>query len=164
VEFLLAEAKLKGWNVGGSVEEHFKAGIKAAMAWMNNHYLQSKDKIADADIDAYINGLMSAGVLTANAKEAINTQAYILHMMNPAEAWANLRRSDYPVLADRTQLPIRPDFTYDDANLSTPTRLRYPILENQYNSENYKAALDRMGGKDDWHKRLWWDTSDINVE
>ena len=44
VEFLLAEAKLKGWNVGGSVEEHFKAGIKAAMAWMNNHYLQSRSE------------------------------------------------------------------------------------------------------------------------
>ena len=164
VELLLAEAKLKGWNVNGSVEDHFVAGIKAAMAWMNTHYLQSKYRIADADVDAYINALLTADVLNTNAKEAINTQAWILHMMNPSEAWANLRRSDYPVLADRSKLPIRPDFTYDDANLQTPTRLRYPILENQYNSQNYKAALDRMGGNDDWHKRLWWDTADMNVK
>jgi hypothetical protein len=85
-------------------------------------------------------------------------------MMNPSEAWANLRRSDYPVLMDRTKLKTYPDFTYDDDNLQTPTRLRYPILENQYNSVNYKAAIDRMGGKDDWHKRVWWDTADINVK
>lgn len=43
-------------------------------------------------------------------------------------------------------------------------RLRYPILENQYNSANYQEALDRLGGSDDWHKRLWWDTADINVK
>ena len=164
VEFLLAEAKLKGWNVSGTVEDHFKAGVKAAMQWMNNHYLQSKDKIADAEIDAYINGLIAAGVLTANAKEAINTQAWILHMMNPSEAWANLRRSDYPVIADRTKLPTRPDFPNDEPDKRTPTRLRYPILENQYNSDNYKAALERLGGSDDWHKRLWWDVADIHVQ
>ena len=104
-------------------------------------------------------------MLTTNAKEAINTQAWILHMMNPSEAWANLRRSDYPVLQDRSKLKTYPkDFTYDDSNMQTPTRLRYPILENQYNSENYKAALDRMKGKDDWHQRLWWDVADINVK
>lgn len=164
VEFLLAEAKLKGWNVDGSVEEHFKAGVKASMQWMNDHYLQSKDKISDDEIDTYIDGLLTTGVLTTNAKEAINTQAWILHTMNPSEAWANLRRSDYPVLADRTKLPTRSDFNNDEPNKQTPTRLRYPILENQYNSENYKAALDRMGGKDDWHMRLWWDVADIHVE
>jgi len=164
VEFLLAEAKLKGWNIGGTVEDHFRAGVKASMEWMNTHYLQNKDKMTEAEMNAYIDGLVAAGVLTANAKEAINTQAWILHMMNPAEAWANLRRSDYPVLADRTKLPIRPDFTYDDANLQTPTRLRYPILENQYNSDNYREAIDRMGDSDDWHKRLWWDVADVNVK
>ena len=165
VEFLLAEAKLKGWNIDGSVEEHFKAGVKASIQWMNAHYLQAADKISDTEINNYIAGLISAGVLTKNAKEAINTQAWILHMMNPSEAWANLRRSDYPVLQDRTKLAkFESDFTYDDNNLQTPTRLRYPILENQYNSYNYNEAVNRLGGSDDWHKRLWWDVADINVK
>ena len=163
VELLLAEAKLKGWNVTGSVEDHFKAGVKAAIWWLNDHYLES-NKISDAETDAYINAIIASGALTTNAKEAINTQAWILHMMNPSEAWANLRRSDYPVILDRTKLKTYGDFTYDDDNLQTPTRLRYPILENQYNSQNYKDALDRMGGTDDWHRRLWWDKADINVK
>jgi hypothetical protein len=68
-------------------------------------------------------------------------------------------------LADRTKLDkFTSDFTYDDENLNTPVRLCYPILEKKYNSANYQEALDRMGGKDDWHKRLWWDVADIHVQ
>ena len=171
VEFLLAEAKSKGWNVAGTVEDHYKNGIKASMEWLNTHYLQATDKISNNEIDTYINGMLATGTLTANAKEAINTQAWILHMMNPSEAWANLRRSDYPVIADRTKLPTRPDFNNDEPNKMTPTRLRYPLLENKYNSDNYNEAIERMGVKnekgeyeDNWHKRLWWDVADIHVK
>lgn len=165
VEFLLAEAILNGWNVDGDIQNHFEAGVKDAMQILNNYYLQADDKISDADIQTYIAGIQAGGQLTANAKEAINTQAWILHMMNPAEAWANLRRSDYPVLQDRTKLAkFESDFTYDDSDLTTPVRLRYPLLEAKYNSASYKAAVERMGGKDDWHHRLWWDMYDINVK
>lgn len=170
IEFLLAEAKLNGWNVGGTVEDHFRAGVKASIRWMNDHYLQAADKVSDAETETFIDALV-ANELAANAKEAINTQAWILHMMNPSEAWANLRRSDYPTLQDRTQLAKFDGFTYDDNNLQTPTRLRYPILENQYNSKNYNEAIQRIGSVnekgeyvDDWHKRLWWDVADIHVQ
>jgi hypothetical protein len=99
------------------------------------------------------------------AREAINLQAWILHMTNPAEGWANLRRADYPVLTDRSKLDkFLSDFTYDDENLNTPVRLCYPIFEKKYNGKNYQEALDRMGGKDDWHHRVWWDTADIHVQ
>lgn len=165
IEFLLAEAALKNWNVGGTVEDHFKAGVTASIQWMNDHYLRGQDKITDTEISTFVTSLIASGALTTNAKEAINTQAWILHMMNPSEAWANLRRSDYPVIADRAKLDkFESDFTYDDNNLSTPTRLHYPILEKKYNSAHYQEAIDRMGGTDDWHKRLWWDTADINVK
>lgn len=165
VELLLAEAKSKGWNVSGDVESHFVNGVKAAMQLLNTHYLQPSEKISDTEINTYINNILATGTLADNPREAINTQAWILHMMNPAEAWANLRRSDYPVLKDRTKLAkFESDFTYDDTNLQTPTRLRYPILEAKYNSDCYKDALSRMGGTDDWHYRLWWDVADINVK
>lgn len=170
IEFLLAEAKLNGWNVGGTVEDHFRAGVKASIRWMNDHYLQAADKVSDAETETFIDALV-ANELVSNAKEAINTQAWILHMMNPSEAWANLRRSDYPTLQDRTKLAKFDGFTYDDNNLQTPTRLRYPILENQYNSKNYNEAIQRIGSVnekgeyvDDWHKRLWWDVADIHVQ
>lgn len=160
VEFLLAEAKTKGWNVSGDAESHYEAGVRASMQLLNNHYLTS-NKISDDEINAFI----AHNPLGENPKETINTQAWILHMMNPSEAWANMRRSDYPAILDRTRLGIFTNgFTYTDADLSMPNRLRYPELEAQYNSANYKAAIERMGGTDNWHSKLYWDKNSINVQ
>lgn len=160
VEFLLAEAKTKGWNVSGDAESHYEAGVRASMQLLNNHYLTS-NKISDDEINAFI----AHNPLGENPKETINTQAWILHMMNPSEAWANMRRSDYPAILDRTRLGIFTNgFTYTDADMSMPNRLRYPELEAQYNSANYKAAIERMGGTDNWHSKLYWDKNNINVQ
>ena len=160
VEFLLAEAKSKGWNVSGTAESHYEAGVKAAMQLLNNHYLSS-NKISDAEISEFIQN----NPLGENARQTINTQAWILHLTNPAEGWANMRRSDYPILMDRKKLDkFTNGFVYDDPNMTTPVRLKYPELEGQYNSANYNAAIERMGGTDDWHKRLWWDAYEGNFE
>ena len=160
VEFLLAEAKTKGWNVSGDAESHYEAGVRASMQLLNNHYLTS-NKISDDEINAFI----AHNPLGENPKETINTQAWILHMMNPSEAWANMRRSDYPAILDRTRLGIFTNgFTYTDADMTMPNRLRYPELEAQYNSTNYKAAIERMGGTDNWHSKLYWDKNNINVQ
>ena len=160
VEFLLAEAKTKGWNVSGDAESHYEAGVRASMEMLNNYYLTS-NKISEDEINEFI----ANNKLGDNPKETINTQAWILHMMNPSEAWANMRRSDYPAILDRSRLGIFTNgFTYTDSDMSMPTRLRYPELEGQYNSVNYKAAIERMGGTDNWHSKLYWDKSDINVQ
>lgn len=160
VEFLLAEAKTKGWNVSGDAESHYEAGVRASMQLLNNHYLTS-NKISDDEINAFI----AHNPLGENPKETINTQAWILHMMNPSEAWANMRRSDYPAILDRTRLGIFTNgFTYTDADMTMPNRLRYPELEAQYNSASYKAAIERMGGTDNWHSKLYWDKNNINVQ
>lgn len=160
VEFLLAEAKTKGWNVSGDAESHYEAGVRASMQLLNDHYLTS-NKISDDEINAFI----AHNPLGDNPKETINTQAWILHMMNPSEAWANMRRSDYPAILDRTRLGIFTNgFTYTDADMTMPNRLRYPELEAQYNSANYKAAIERMGGTDNWHSKLYWDKNNINVQ
>ena len=160
-ELLLAEAKTKGWNVGGEAESHYEAGVRAAMEMLNNYYLTS-NKISSDEIDSFL----ARNPLSDNPKEAINTQAWILHLMNPSEAWADMRRSDYPAVLDRSRLGTFPGdgFVYDDPDLSMPTRLRYPELEGQYNSINYHAAIERMGGTDDWHKSLWWDKGTLNVQ
>lgn len=164
VHFLIAEALSKGWNinVGGDVSSHYEAGVRDAMNMLNDYY--EITKITEQEINDYI-AAHPVGTDAEKQKENINTQAWILHLMNPAEAWANLRRSDYPVLEDRYKYERwTSDFTYDDDNLTTPVRLRYPALEAKYNSANYQEALNRMGGTDDWHKRLWWDVADCHVK
>lgn len=153
VEFLLAEAVSKGW-IEGDANYYYEAGIRASMQMLNDYY-DIVSKISDEEINKYI----VENPLGNNPRETINTQAWILHLTNPSEGWANLRRSDYPALADRTQLPVR-DFPHEDTNMQTPTRLRYPLLEAKYNSANYKDAVERIGGNDNWHTRVWWDTCD----
>lgn len=161
VKFLLAEAKTKGWNVSGDAESLYEAGVRASMEMLNDYYLTS-NKITEQEISTFI----QKNPLGDNPRQTINTQAWILHLMNPSEAWANMRRSDYPAVLDRTRLDIFPSdgFVYDDPDLSMPTRLKYPELEGQYNSVSYNEAIQRMGGKDDWHKHLWWDKSDLKVQ
>lgn len=164
IEFLLAEAATLGWNVKGTTDEHYEAGIRASMHMINDYYIlpyKNKSVITPITEDE-INDYIAANPLGSNPKEAINTQAWILHLTNPSEGWANLRRSDYPALMDRTKLPIRGDFPQEESNLMTPTRLKYPNLEQDYNLNNYTEAIKRLGGSDDWHKRVWWDTEDQN--
>ena len=157
VEFLLAEAATKGWAVQGDAESHYEAGIRAAMQLLNDCY-DIVGKISETDINDYI----AANPLGDNPKEQINKEAYILHLTNPAEAWANLRRSDYPVLQDRAKFG---NFTYTCVDgFKTPVRLKYPNLEAKYNSVNYKEAVERLGGTDDWHKRMWWDVAEQNFQ
>lgn len=157
VEFLLAEAATKGWAVLGDAESHYEAGIRAAMQLLNDCY-DIVGKISETDINDYI----AANPLGDNPKEQINKEAYILHLTNPAEAWANLRRSDYPVLQDRAKFG---NFTYTCVDgFKTPVRLKYPNLEAKYNSVNYKEAIERLGGTDDWHKRMWWDVAEQNFQ
>ena len=157
VEFLLAEAATKGWAVQGDAESHYEAGIRAAMQLLNDCY-DIVGKISETDINDYI----AANPLGDNPKEQINKEAYILHLTNPAEAWANLRRSDYPVLQDRAKFG---NFTYTCVDgFKTPVRLKYPNLEAKYNSVNYKEAIERLGGTDDWYKRMWWDVAEQNFQ
>ena len=157
VEFLLAEAKAKGWNVQGEAEEHYHNGIRAAMNILNSYYGTT---ISDIEIENYILN----HPLTNNPRECINYEAWILHLTNPAEGWANLRRSDYPAIADRTKLPIRGDFPHEDQNMQTPTRLKYPNIENEYNKVHFTEAIQRLGGSDDWHHRNWWDVNEQNFK
>lgn len=160
VHLLCAEAIGKGWNVHGTVEDHYAAGVREAMQLLNDSY--DIEKITESEINDYL-AANPVGSTTAEQKEAINTQAWILHLMNPSEAWANLRRSDYPVLDDRSRYELWGDFQYD-TDLTIPVRLKYPALEAKYNKENYDAAIERLGGKDDWHKRLWWDKNPGTVK
>lgn len=151
VKFLMAEAKLKGWNVNGSVAELYSRGVREAMdLWADSYGCK---KISDEEFKTFIEA-NNIGHTAEQAKEAINVQAWILHFTNPAECWANVRRSNYP----RMKSPVDYGFgQFVTGGAAIPVRLCYPVLESSYNKESYDEALQRMGGTDDWHTRVWWD-------
>ena len=68
-------------------------------------------------------------------KEAINTQAWILHFHNLSECWANIRRSGYPKLKSPAEYGYAADKLTGGYDI--PVRLCYPILESSYNKEGF---------------------------
>lgn len=154
VKFLMAEATVKGWNVGSvSAEALYKQGVRAAMDFLTDNY--GCTATTDAEFDAFIQDKGAFGHTDNQKLEAINTQAWILHFTNPAECWANVRRSGYPKLKSPAEYGFG---QYLTGGTEIPVRLCYPVLESSYNKENYHEAIERMGGTDNWHSLLWWDT------
>lgn len=152
VNFLKAEAALNGWNVGGeTVEQLYSKGVRAAMDFLTDNY--GYDRISDDDFNTYMenNGI---GHTDAQKREAINTQAWILHFTNPAECWANVRRSGYPRLKSPAEYGYG---QYLTGGAEIPVRLCYPTLESSYNKPGYEEALERMGGTNSWNTPVWWD-------
>ena len=151
--FLRAEAAARGMIAGGAVEAKnwYEEGIRAAMKFLSDKY--ECDVITDAEITAYLaQPNIAFGATLDQQLNQINTQAWILNFHNPAEAWANVRRSNYPALkapkGDKNPL-------IDGAEI--PVRLCYPLKEETYSKEAYQEAISRVTGAYNWHAPLWWD-------
>ena len=154
VKFLMAEATVKKWNVGSvSAEDLYKQGVRAAIDFLTDNY--GCTATTDAEFDVFIQGRGTFGHTDNQKLEAINTQAWILHFTNPAECWANVRRSGYPKLKSPAEYGFG---QYLTGGTEIPVRLCYPVLESSYNKKSYNEAIERMGGTDNWHSLLWWDT------
>ena len=154
VKFLMAEATVKKWNVGSvSAEDLYKQGVRAAMDFLTDNY--GCTATTDAEFDAFIQDKGAFGHTDNQKLEAINTQAWMLHFTNPAECWANVRRSGYPKLKSPAEYGFG---QYLTGGTEIPVRLCYPVLESSYNKKSYNEAIERMGGTDNWHSLLWWDT------
>ena len=154
VKFLMAEATVKKWNVSSALaEDLYKQGVRAAMDFLTDNY--GCTATTDAEFDAFIQGRGTFGHTDNQKLEAINTQAWILHFTNPAECWANVRRSGYPKLKSPAEYGFG---QYLTGGTEIPVRLCYPVLESSYNKKSYNEAIERMGGTDNWHSLLWWDT------
>ena len=156
--FLKAEAAVKGW-INEDANTLYQRGIEVAIGTVHNKVYAQTSTVSTADIATYV----ASHTLSTNpekAKEQINTQAWFLHFANPLEAWANLRRSDYPALYERTQFGQGQNGYHDlENNMDQPVRLFYPQEEINYNKQNYQDVINRMGGFS-WHKRMWWDTKE----
>jgi hypothetical protein len=130
--FSLAEAAIKGWNVGGgSAATHFKSGIEASMSdW----------KVATADINTYTAANTSATMAD------IAYEKYMALYLNGAEAWAEWRRLDAPALT--------PSIYANDQRI--PVRWAYSSSVADNNPANYAAVIASQG-PDNLHTKLWWD-------
>ena len=157
VEFMLAEAAARGWNVPGSAAGHYEAGVRAAMNYLSLY--GSEASIPSSEIDQYLaeNPYNASGTLSQRLDQ-INTQYWAAILLNGFEAWANWRRSGYPQLD-----PAPVDDPEQGAGSSTNgvimRRLIYPREELTLNAEHYQAARSRQNITDqnELTAPVWWD-------
>ncbi|MCC8187894.1 MAG: SusD/RagB family nutrient-binding outer membrane lipoprotein [Bacteroides sp.] len=151
-QLLLAEAVTRwGTDVPNalSAEAHYQEGVRAAMELLARY--PTMDGVTGSEIDAYL----AQRPLPAAPEEklqAINEQLWILHFINPSEAFANWRRSGYPELLSAAAYWA---VTIDSQTI--PRRLNYPLFESSYNKAGYESAISALGGSDNWNQRVWWD-------
>jgi hypothetical protein len=143
VEFLLAEAALRGWY-NGNAETHYNNGVTAAM-----EYLSMYDESLAIDSDAIEAYLTANPFVEANGMEMIGDQYWVVTFLNDYESWANWRRTGYPELT-----PV--NYPGNITNGQIPRRLRYFEAEYGNNGTELTAALQRMG-PDEFTTRMWWD-------
>lgn len=141
--FTKAEAGLRGWITGTNPQQDYLDAIRASM--------QQNGVTDAATIDAYLLG-SSVAINIANVNEAlgkIGTQKYLALYPNGFEAYAEWRRTGFPVLTPA------PDAL--NASKQIPRRWGYPTTEATLNATNYQNALGSLGGTNSTDARVWWD-------
>ena len=141
VLFIIAEAAQNGWNTGG---------IAAASAYDNAITANmSKWGITSTAITTYLAGSSVDFSLAANKYEAIAIQKWLSLFTQEAEAFAEYRRSGFPVLQPAVAS------IYPGHNVP-PFRFPYPTDEESLNAANLAPA--KAGIVDFlWGKQVWWD-------
>ena len=165
--FILAEAALRGYNVGGSAEDFYKRGIRVCMRQYG---------VSDAEIEAYLNQTNLPAVnyidyyqrandiegrVTCDVKwndadskelklEKIITQKWIANFPMGAEAWTTYRRTGYPRL-----FPVRFN---NMQGVDTELQIRrMTFTETGNNGPEIQGITELLGGSQTAGTQVFWD-------
>ncbi|RAJ06615.1 SusD-like starch-binding protein associating with outer membrane [Chitinophaga skermanii] len=138
LQFILAEAALKGY-ITGDAKSYYEKGVASAITlWgltVPTNYLTHE-------------GINWTEATNDNEKmEKIHVQKYYTLFFTDFQQYHEYRRTGFPVM------PIGPGV---QNNKIMPTRFRYPITVQSLNATNYKKAVAEMGGPDDMLTKVWW--------
>lgn len=174
VEFILAEAALRGWiETSLDVETHYNNAITASMLMYDESSLsrafsgftddlvytqqgvreeEFPSGIQEAEIQDYLSGPAAWPTLgdMNTQMETIALQKWIALYGQGLQAWFEWRRLDHPPLEPGPEAVLN----------EVPKRLFYPFAEQSVNPSNYGAAVDMLDGPDNLTTRVWWDTQE----
>ncbi|MFV0593795.1 MAG: SusD/RagB family nutrient-binding outer membrane lipoprotein [Draconibacterium sp.] len=138
VQFYLAEAAARNWNVGADAETYYNAAVTASIIQWGGTEAEAETYLGTQSYSSY-----------AEWKDAIGTQAWIAMYTRGFIGYTFWRRLDYPTVL---VMPPSPPTGVS----SIPVRFTYPTNEQQYNSANWSAAASAIGG-DEMSTKLFWD-------
>lgn len=136
VEFLLAEARERGFAVGGTPTSHYNAAVTASILEVGGTATEAADYLARPAV-AYTT---AAGTY----RQKIGFQKWISLYEQPVIAWTEWRRLDSPSL-------VKPANALSDI----PKRFPYPTPELNQNGANVAEASAAMGGNTVSTKIFW---------
>jgi hypothetical protein len=139
MRFTLAEMALKGWNVGGTAETHYKAGILSSLETWG----------VAGSYNTFYESVTYNGTV-----EQIITQKWVASFCNATEAWNDFKRTGFPVL----------NVLVEEARAPVPA-LRYGYGNDELNNNkvNSQAAIEKLEitpysgsiGKNSVYSRTW---------
>lgn len=155
VEFILAEAALKGLIPGGETvaKAHYEKAITASLQKWSDFASPVDPTLAITaeGIQTFLNSSLASWdqATTLEAKsELIGNQKYLALFWIGMEDWHEYRRTEYP------KLTVGSGCVYNDMIL--PTRFAYPSTTIATNRVHADEALQRMGGENDMKTPVWW--------
>jgi hypothetical protein len=160
--FLRAEGALNGWDMGGDAQELYKQGVATSLQQWGaengtaNAYVES-EAVPIAPEDANNSPAVSTTPIKWSTdvnvqRMQIATQKWLAIFPDGMEAWAEYRRTNYPVLyplvqSDNTDLPVG----------TFINRLPYPLTEETSNATELQKGRALLGGADNAATKVWWD-------
>jgi hypothetical protein len=170
VHFLRAEGALRGWNMAGSAQQHYEAGIRAAFAeagvgmpatYLSDTESRPRNYVDPANTSNSIDARSTVTIAWSDSDpvavnlERILTQKWIALFGNGQEAWTEFRRTGYPKL-----FPIPATMNRSAGRVDTETQVRrlpYPQVQYQQNGVHVNQAVAMyLQGSDNGGTRLWW--------
>ena len=146
VAFLLAEAAAKGW-ITDDVEPHYQSGVEASL----NYYEVDYSTFGWNDFnDFYTN----SGV-AYNAVTDIWEQKWLALYFTGLEPYFEVRRWYFESGMDWNGIPFLTPPCENLNNDNLPMKFLYPGEEQSLNAENYQAAIQRLGGSNDFNSTIW---------
>lgn len=169
VYFLRAEGDLWGWDMGGSAEDLYNEGIRLSMEYHTEASASEiNDYITSTDTPVALNDEWNTPAMSdipvaylgngdfEKAQEQIITQKWLALYPNSVEAWAERRRTGYPV-GFEIIASQNPDIGVDE------TIRRLPFVTTEYSNNNAAVmdAVELLDGDDTASTRLWWDQKEF---
>jgi len=146
VEFLLAEASAKGW-ITDDVETHYQSGIEASM----DYYEVDYGVFGWNDFDDFYSNSGTA----YSAVTDIWEQKWLSLFFTGLDPYFEVRRWYVESGMDWNAIPFLAPPCENLNNDNLPMKFLYPGEEQSLNAENYQAAVQRLGGSNDFNASIW---------
>ncbi|MFB6455616.1 SusD/RagB family nutrient-binding outer membrane lipoprotein [Chitinophaga sp. Hz27] len=148
VEFILAEAAARGYNVGDAAT-HYQNGVRSSILYWSK---LSNTPVSETEISDYLQRVPYAA---ADWRNVIGTQKWLSLYLQGFQAWFERTRLHFAKPGGSPLFIAPVSGSVDPSVTMVPYRLTYLKSEATQNAANYQSAASAIGG-DKQGTKLWY--------